>query len=174
MPTYRTPDVYIEEIAVFPPSVAEVETAVPAFIGYTETAPERVADGENAPPRPRRITSFVDFERAFGKPQAASMTVALADDGQGGFDYGLSCGASSRSLLAHRLSSTRNIIHLARLARLFCKPVRAMGSVRLRAASVSRACLRAWRRKCVFHDRPASVTVCDALLPHVLASLSRR
>ena len=85
MPTYRTPDVYIEEIAVFPPSVAEVETAVPAFIGYTETAPERVADGENAPPRPRRITSFVDFERAFGKPQAASMTVALADDGQGGF-----------------------------------------------------------------------------------------
>ena len=35
MPTYRTPDVYIEEISVFPPSVAEVETAIPAFIGYT-------------------------------------------------------------------------------------------------------------------------------------------
>ena len=38
MPTYRTPDVYIEEISVFPPSVAEVETAIPAFIGYTERA----------------------------------------------------------------------------------------------------------------------------------------
>ena len=35
MPTYRTPDVYVEEISVFPPSVAEVETAIPAFIGYT-------------------------------------------------------------------------------------------------------------------------------------------
>jgi len=85
MPTYRTPDVYIEEIAVFPPSVAEVETAVPAFIGYTESAPERVAGGDDAPPKPRRITSFVDFERAFGKPQAASVAVALTDDGQGGF-----------------------------------------------------------------------------------------
>jgi phage tail sheath protein FI len=38
MPTYNTPDVYIEEISVFPPSVAEVETAIPAFIGYTEKA----------------------------------------------------------------------------------------------------------------------------------------
>ena len=85
MTTYRTPDVYIEEIAVFPPSVAEVETAVPAFIGYTETAPERLADGDDAPPKPRRITSFVDFERAFGKPQAATVAIALTDDGQGGF-----------------------------------------------------------------------------------------
>ena len=38
MPTYRTPDVYVEEISVFPPSVAEVETAIPAFVGYTEFA----------------------------------------------------------------------------------------------------------------------------------------
>jgi uncharacterized protein len=38
MSTYKTPDVYVEEISVFPPSVAEVETAVPAFIGYTEKA----------------------------------------------------------------------------------------------------------------------------------------
>ena len=36
--TYKTPGVYIEEIAKFPPSVAQVETAIPAFIGYTETA----------------------------------------------------------------------------------------------------------------------------------------
>ena len=33
MPTYRTPDVYVEEISVFPPSVAEVETAIPAIVG---------------------------------------------------------------------------------------------------------------------------------------------
>ncbi len=36
--TYKTPDVYVEEISVFPPSVAEVATAIPAFIGYTEAA----------------------------------------------------------------------------------------------------------------------------------------
>jgi phage tail sheath protein FI len=33
---YKTPGVYVEEIAKFPPSVAQVETAIPAFIGYTE------------------------------------------------------------------------------------------------------------------------------------------
>ena len=36
MPTYKTPGVYTEEISKFPPSVAEVATAIPAFIGYTE------------------------------------------------------------------------------------------------------------------------------------------
>ena len=35
---YSTPGVYVEEISVFPPSVAQVETAIPAFIGYTEKA----------------------------------------------------------------------------------------------------------------------------------------
>ena len=36
MPTYRTPDVYIEEISVFPPSVAEVEAALPAWVAADE------------------------------------------------------------------------------------------------------------------------------------------
>lgn len=36
--TFKTPGVYIQEISKFPPSVAEVETAIPAFIGYTEKA----------------------------------------------------------------------------------------------------------------------------------------
>ena len=40
--TYKTPGVYVEEISVFPPSVAQVETAIPAFIGYTEKAKEVV------------------------------------------------------------------------------------------------------------------------------------
>ena len=44
---YKTPGVYVEEITTLPPSVAEVETAIPAFIGYTETGipflPKRIA-----------------------------------------------------------------------------------------------------------------------------------
>ena len=41
--TYKTPGVYIEEIPKFPPSVAPVATAIPAFIGYTEKAIDEVA-----------------------------------------------------------------------------------------------------------------------------------
>ena len=33
MPEYKTPGVYIEEIPKLPPSIASVETAIPAFIG---------------------------------------------------------------------------------------------------------------------------------------------
>ena len=42
--TYKTPGVYIEEISKFPPSVAQVETAIPAFIGYTQKAVVRGVD----------------------------------------------------------------------------------------------------------------------------------
>lgn len=38
MADFKTPGVYIQEIPVFPPSVAQVETAIPVFIGYTEKA----------------------------------------------------------------------------------------------------------------------------------------
>jgi len=57
MPTYKTPGVYIEEISTLPPSVAEVETAIPAFIGFTEKGEKSI---------PRRITSMVDYQINFG------------------------------------------------------------------------------------------------------------
>ncbi|MEJ7679297.1 MAG: hypothetical protein WKG06_15860 [Segetibacter sp.] len=34
--TYKTPGVYVEEIPLFPPSVADVETAIPVFVGFTQ------------------------------------------------------------------------------------------------------------------------------------------
>ncbi|MBP1653020.1 MAG: phage tail protein, partial [Bacteroidetes bacterium] len=43
MAEYKTPGVYIEEIPKLPPSIASVETAIPAFIGYTEKAQWKVA-----------------------------------------------------------------------------------------------------------------------------------
>ncbi|MEO8535601.1 MAG: phage tail sheath C-terminal domain-containing protein [Flavobacterium sp.] len=62
--TYKTPGVYIEEIVKFPPSIAEVETAIPAFIGYTEKAVKKI---ENDLDRvPTRITSLLDYETYFG------------------------------------------------------------------------------------------------------------
>ena len=60
--TYRTPGVYVEEISVFPPSVAEVETAIPAFIGFTEFAKK---DGVDIT-EPVEITSLKEYEQYFG------------------------------------------------------------------------------------------------------------
>lgn len=57
MTEYKTPGVYVEEISKFPPSVAGVATAIPAFIGITEKYPTD---------QPVRITSLLDFEVKFG------------------------------------------------------------------------------------------------------------
>ena len=64
MTTYKTPGVYIEEIVKFPPSVAQVETAIPAFIGYTEIAKKK--EDDDLVMDPIRITSMLEYEAYFG------------------------------------------------------------------------------------------------------------
>lgn len=64
---YKTPGVYVEEISRLPPSIAPVETAIPAFIGYTQKAEEVVAGDLTL--KTKRITSLVEYERFFGGPQ---------------------------------------------------------------------------------------------------------
>lgn len=81
MATYRTPDVYIEEIPVFPPSVAEVETAIPAFIGYTRQALDDA--GRSLANVPTKIYSFAEYEQHFGGPATPAIAVALTTDGAG-------------------------------------------------------------------------------------------
>src|SRR5215813_7174582 len=81
---YKTPGVYIEEIPKFPPSVAPVETAIAAFIGYTQKADD-VTPGD-LHLKPKRISSMVEYERYFGPPQEElSIKVALTQitDGAG-------------------------------------------------------------------------------------------
>ncbi len=77
MPTYNTPDVYIEEIPVFPPSVAEVETAVPAFIGYTEKAELRAPNDLIL--RPTQIMSLKEYEQYFGGPRREELAITLEE-----------------------------------------------------------------------------------------------
>jgi phage tail sheath protein FI len=60
----RTPGVYVSEVSAFPPSAVGVETAVPAFIGYTERA--EVA-GVPATLVPVRVASMMEFEQYFGR-----------------------------------------------------------------------------------------------------------
>ncbi len=66
MATYKTPGVYVEEISTLPASVAQVETAIPAFIGYTEKAWKK---GEGLTLKPTRIKSFPEYEELFGGPE---------------------------------------------------------------------------------------------------------
>ncbi|MFC0513953.1 phage tail sheath family protein [Mucilaginibacter angelicae] len=61
--TYKTPGVYVEEIPLLPPSVAEVETAIPAFIGYTQNISYNGASLQN---NPVRIKSLKEYEQIFG------------------------------------------------------------------------------------------------------------
>ena len=75
MATYKTPGVYVQEISLFPPSIAEVATAIPAFIGYTERAEYK---GQSLTNIPTRITSMVEFREIFGStPRCKSIQVDL-------------------------------------------------------------------------------------------------
>jgi hypothetical protein len=70
MASYNYPGVYVEEISTIPPSVAGVSTAIPAFIGYTESGYDP-AEGVV----PKRIENMVEYKGAFGGPRNASITV---------------------------------------------------------------------------------------------------
>ncbi len=78
MSEFKTPGVFIEEIPKFPPSVAQVETAVPSFIGYTEIA----LDKENKPLKmvPTKISSLMDYETYFGKANKESIKLKDTTD----------------------------------------------------------------------------------------------
>ena len=73
----KTPGVYINEVKAFANEVVPVPTAVPAFIGYTETA---VRDGADLRNLPVRIGSLAEYEAYFGGPPAAK--VRLTADGR--------------------------------------------------------------------------------------------
>ena len=60
---YKTPGVYISEPNSFPPSIVGVETAVPAFIGYTEKARYGARDLHLLP---TRIGALADYVARFG------------------------------------------------------------------------------------------------------------
>ena len=71
---YKTPGVYVEEIPKFPPSIAAVETAIPAFIGYTEKA---IRNGTSLTNKPTRIESIAEYEELFGKGPSQDVYVFL-------------------------------------------------------------------------------------------------
>ncbi|GJL83495.1 MAG: hypothetical protein DHS20C01_31290 [marine bacterium B5-7] len=77
--TYKTPGVYIEEISKFPPSVAQVATAIPVFIGYTEKATFKGDDLTNTP---TRISSLLEYELLYGKAKLETGLVVTIEEKQ--------------------------------------------------------------------------------------------
>ena len=73
MATYKTPGVYVEEIPTLPPSVAEVSTAIPAFIGYTEKH-------EGAGPQVAHINTLLDYKNQFGMAKPTEFTAQTRVD----------------------------------------------------------------------------------------------
>lgn len=66
----KTPGVYINEIDAFPPSIAQIATAIPAFVGYTQKAASLNV--------PTRISSLMEYEQFFGgAPSPANISVDL-------------------------------------------------------------------------------------------------
>jgi uncharacterized protein len=75
---YKTPGVYVREETAFPPSVIGVQTAIPAFIGYTEKAS---ISGKPVFRKAIPIGSMVEFEAVFGKDFPTQFDVVhLTDD----------------------------------------------------------------------------------------------
>lgn len=86
--TYRTPGVYVAELDAFPASVVGVETAVPAFIGYTKKAE---IDGKPIFFQPTKISSMADYEEIFGAGLPPRYAIAPVEDAEsitaGNYDF---------------------------------------------------------------------------------------
>ncbi|WP_394660523.1 phage tail sheath C-terminal domain-containing protein [uncultured Chryseobacterium sp.] len=74
MPNSTTPGVSVQENTRLPYSVSLAESAVPAFIGYTELQPADYT-------KPLKINSLLEYEQYFGKAKKES--IRLKDNEQG-------------------------------------------------------------------------------------------
>ncbi|WP_229115125.1 phage tail sheath family protein [Bacteroides intestinalis] len=73
MGEYKTPGVYIKEKNAFPNSVVEAETAIPAFIGYTEKTENGNDSLKN---KPFKISSMTEYVKYFGGAPSIDLTLA--------------------------------------------------------------------------------------------------
>jgi len=80
----RTPGVYTTERPTLSPSVAQVLTAIPAFIGYTQQAVNEI--GESLTNVPTKIFSLADYILYFGQAQnevGITVNVAITNNADG-------------------------------------------------------------------------------------------
>ncbi len=72
MPTYAAPGVYVEEVVSTQKVLTSAPTAIAAFVGFTEKAPN---DDPNDPEglAPRLVTSWTQFENLYGSFTAGAV-----------------------------------------------------------------------------------------------------
>ena len=93
-----TPGVYVQEISSLPPSVAEVETAIPAFIGYTEKA---IKQGLDITLIPTKISSLNEYELYYGAGQLEaedSIKISVTENPSGNFAVVITDGIGKKSI----------------------------------------------------------------------------
>ena len=98
MAEYKTPGVYIKEKNAFGTSVVEAETAIPAFIGFTEKAKLREDDDLNNVPW--KISSMNEFIQYFGGAKLDIPVKIEEKDGNGSEkEYSLSVNVTNNYTL---------------------------------------------------------------------------
>ena len=61
--------------------MAEVETAIPAFIGYTQRA-QKLADNDLDPEADQDLLASPEFEQYFGVPKDDTIAVTVTKDAE--------------------------------------------------------------------------------------------
>lgn len=98
----RMPGVYVVEESKLPSSVVEVETAIPAFVGYTSATQY---GGENLINRPVAVNNLLEFQAIFGPaPLIGNFVVQVDEAGDVvGSVADPSAGANARFRLAYAM-----------------------------------------------------------------------
>jgi phage tail sheath protein FI len=103
----KTPGVYVTEIPAFPPSAVGVDTAIPAFVGYTETAEVGGRPSYNIP---IPIASLDEYHRFFGGPPKTKFT--FTEGSEDDFDVkfaGIDATGKSETSSFRKLTPTEQI-----------------------------------------------------------------
>jgi phage tail sheath protein FI len=83
MTNYRNPGVFPEENSIYHSVVQEVETALPAFIGYTAKATRKVSGDLLLVPT--KIHTMREYEHLFGFPYENEIAISVTDDPSSGY-----------------------------------------------------------------------------------------
>lgn len=76
MPTFKTPGVYVEENPSLQPKVIEVNSSIPAFVGYTQRT---FFNEQDLLYQPTKIKSILEFVSVFGKSAPFNITGVTAN-----------------------------------------------------------------------------------------------
>jgi hypothetical protein len=105
---YKRPGIFVEELSLLPPSIFTVETALPAFIGYTQKADNELEGDLHL--KPFRIASMADYNRYFGAAQPETGIKVHVTETRGSDEKTLTISAEASMAKADR---SRHIMYYA-------------------------------------------------------------